>query len=171
MATNLLQRLDADAARALLARSFAQYQADTGVARLEQRLARGATEARPCSNGRRTAAARRTAGRESRCDQRRNQPTAAGRPRRRRRRTPPCCPGGELAQGRSGSGPPRQREQPRGPMAARGAGRRPAHDRPNRSAVPHGSRADRLSTRCRQPDPSVRRRTLRTVPPATNASR
>ena len=52
-------------------------------------------------------------------------------------------------------------------MAARGAGRRPAHDRPNRSAVPHGSRADRLSTRCRQPDPSVRRRTLRTVPPAT----
>ena len=40
MATNLLQRLDADAARALLARSFAQYQADTGVARLEQRLAR-----------------------------------------------------------------------------------------------------------------------------------
>ena len=40
MATNLLQRLDADAARALLARSFAQYQADTGVAQLEQRLAR-----------------------------------------------------------------------------------------------------------------------------------
>ena len=40
MATNLLQRLDAEAARALLARSFAQYQADTGVARLEQRLAR-----------------------------------------------------------------------------------------------------------------------------------
>ena len=40
MAANLLQRLDAEAARALLARSFAQYQADTGVARLEQRLAR-----------------------------------------------------------------------------------------------------------------------------------
>ncbi|MEM8709243.1 MAG: DEAD/DEAH box helicase, partial [Actinomycetota bacterium] len=40
MAVNLLQRLDADAARALLARSFAQYQADAGVARLEQRLAR-----------------------------------------------------------------------------------------------------------------------------------
>ena len=40
MAANLLQRLDAEAARALLARSFAQYQADVGVARLEQRLAR-----------------------------------------------------------------------------------------------------------------------------------
>ena len=44
MATNLLQRLDADAARALLARSFAQYQADTGVARLEQRLPESAPE-------------------------------------------------------------------------------------------------------------------------------
>lgn len=40
MAVNLLQRLEPDAARALLARSFAQYQADAGVARLEARLVR-----------------------------------------------------------------------------------------------------------------------------------
>ncbi|MEM9465745.1 MAG: DEAD/DEAH box helicase [Actinomycetota bacterium] len=40
MAVNLLQRHSPEAARALLARSFAQYQADVGVARLEQRLAR-----------------------------------------------------------------------------------------------------------------------------------
>ncbi|MEZ5167262.1 MAG: DEAD/DEAH box helicase, partial [Acidimicrobiales bacterium] len=40
MAANLLQRHDPESARALLARSFAQYQADAGVARLEIRLAR-----------------------------------------------------------------------------------------------------------------------------------
>jgi len=40
MAVNLLQRLEPDAARALLARSFAQFQADAGVARLENRLVR-----------------------------------------------------------------------------------------------------------------------------------
>jgi ATP-dependent RNA helicase HelY len=40
MAVNLLQRHEPDAARALLARSFAQYQADAGVARLEARLVR-----------------------------------------------------------------------------------------------------------------------------------
>jgi ATP-dependent RNA helicase HelY len=40
MAVNLLQRHEPDAARALLARSFAQYQADAGVARLEARLER-----------------------------------------------------------------------------------------------------------------------------------
>ena len=40
MAANLLRHRDAEGARALLARSFAQYQADVGVARLEQRLAR-----------------------------------------------------------------------------------------------------------------------------------
>ncbi len=40
MAVNLLQQHSAESARALLARSFAQYQADVGVARLEQRLAR-----------------------------------------------------------------------------------------------------------------------------------
>ena len=40
MAVNLLQKHTAESARALLARSFAQYQADVGVARLEQRLAR-----------------------------------------------------------------------------------------------------------------------------------
>ena len=40
MAVNLLQQHTAESARALLARSFAQYQADVGVARLEQRLAR-----------------------------------------------------------------------------------------------------------------------------------
>ena len=40
MAVNLLQKHTAETARALLARSFAQYQADVGVARVEQRLAR-----------------------------------------------------------------------------------------------------------------------------------
>jgi len=40
MAVNLLARQDPEAARALLARSFAQYQADDGISRLEQRLAR-----------------------------------------------------------------------------------------------------------------------------------
>ncbi|MEM9518536.1 MAG: DEAD/DEAH box helicase [Actinomycetota bacterium] len=40
MAVNLLQTHSADAARALLANSFAQYQADVNVARLEQRLVR-----------------------------------------------------------------------------------------------------------------------------------
>ena len=40
MAANLLQQHEAEAARALLARSFAQYQADAGVARLEERLVR-----------------------------------------------------------------------------------------------------------------------------------
>jgi len=40
MAVNLLQRHEPDSARALLARSFAQYQADAGVARLEARLVR-----------------------------------------------------------------------------------------------------------------------------------
>ncbi|GJM39167.1 MAG: ATP-dependent RNA helicase [Acidimicrobiales bacterium] len=40
MAVNLLQRQSPDDARALLARSFAQYQADAGVARLENRLVR-----------------------------------------------------------------------------------------------------------------------------------
>lgn len=40
MAANLLQQHKAEAARALLARSFAQYQADAGVARLEHRLVR-----------------------------------------------------------------------------------------------------------------------------------
>lgn len=40
MAANLLQRQSPDDARALLARSFAQYQADAGVARLENRLVR-----------------------------------------------------------------------------------------------------------------------------------
>jgi ATP-dependent RNA helicase HelY len=40
MAANLLQRHDPDDARALLGRSFAQYQADAGVARLENRLVR-----------------------------------------------------------------------------------------------------------------------------------
>ena len=40
MVANLLQRLDPSEARQLLARSFAQYQADAGVARLENKLAR-----------------------------------------------------------------------------------------------------------------------------------
>ncbi len=40
MAANLLQRQKPEAARALLARSFAQYQADANVSRLETRLAR-----------------------------------------------------------------------------------------------------------------------------------
>ncbi len=40
MAANLLQRQEPEAARALLARSFAQYQADANVSRLEIRLAR-----------------------------------------------------------------------------------------------------------------------------------
>jgi len=40
MAANLLQRHEPEAARALLARSFAQYQADANVSRLETRLAR-----------------------------------------------------------------------------------------------------------------------------------
>jgi ATP-dependent RNA helicase HelY len=40
MAANLLQRHDPEDARALLARSFAQFQADAGVARLEARLVR-----------------------------------------------------------------------------------------------------------------------------------
>ena len=40
MAVNLLQRRDPEAARALLARSFAQYQTDAGVVRLEARLVR-----------------------------------------------------------------------------------------------------------------------------------
>ena len=40
MAANLLQRHDPEAARALLGRSFAQYQADAGMARLESRLTR-----------------------------------------------------------------------------------------------------------------------------------
>ncbi len=40
MAVNLLQRHEPEEARALLARSFAQYQADANVSRLEQRLAR-----------------------------------------------------------------------------------------------------------------------------------
>lgn len=40
MAANLLQRSDADAARALLSRSFAQYQTDKEIVRLEQRIVR-----------------------------------------------------------------------------------------------------------------------------------
>ena len=40
MAVNLLQRQNPEAARALLARSFAQYQADANVVRLENRLLR-----------------------------------------------------------------------------------------------------------------------------------
>jgi len=40
MAVNLLQRHEPTAARALLGRSFAQYQADAGVVRLENRLIR-----------------------------------------------------------------------------------------------------------------------------------
>jgi ATP-dependent RNA helicase HelY len=40
MAVNLLSRLDAESARQLLARSFAQYQADSNVSRIELRLAR-----------------------------------------------------------------------------------------------------------------------------------
>ena len=170
MAANLLQRLDAEAARALLARSFAQYQADTGVARLEQRLARERDRERDLA----ATVAELPPLDEARVDS----PDAISDAVSRLRP-------GDLVVDDDGlrlavlgvswrkGGRARVRlvnESSREVRWRSRSWRRPAHDRPDRSAVPHGSRADRLPTRCRQPDPSVRRRALRTVPASTNAS-